>query len=152
MIRCTFEDGKTAQLRHVVVDVLLFNAARSEILLVRRSPNLNNGGKLGVIGGYVEPNENCAHAAKREVLEETGYTIVNLELLEILDGPRPKDERQNIAFVYTATALEKVGEPDHESTEQLWLQLSDLPEESAFAFDHYTHIMHYLESAKRGTI
>ena len=68
MIRCTFEHGKTAQLRHVVVDVLVLNAAQSEILLVRRSPSLNHGGKIGVVGGYVELNENCTQAAERGVL------------------------------------------------------------------------------------
>lgn len=149
MIRCQFEHGAVAHLRHVVVDVLVFDESQKRILLVRRAPHLSHGGKLGVVGGYLDPDETCAQAAKREVLEETGYRITEPKLLEILDAPRPKDERQNVAFVYTATALEQVGEPDDESTEILWAHLDQLPAQQDFAFDHFDHIMRYLESLKK---
>ncbi len=151
MIRCQFEDGANAHLRHVVVDVVLLNADRDAVLLVRRAPRLIEGGKLAVVGGYVDLDESCAQAAAREVLEETGYQLTDLQLLVILDGPRKNNKRQNIAFVYTAIATKQIGQPDNESTEQLWVPLEKLPPESDFAFDHYTHIMRYLDSRKKGS-
>lgn len=149
MIRCQFENGTTALLRHVVVDVLVFDSEYKHILLVRRATQLVEGGKLGVIGGFLELNENCKQAAQREVLEETGYDISDLQLIHILDGPRPLDNRQNVAFVYTAIATKKVGTADAESTEQLWIPLTELPAREHFAFDHFDHIMRYLESMKQ---
>ena len=72
MINCEFENGNKASLRHVVVDNLVLKDGK--ILLVKRTGKLLEGGKWGLAGGYVDRDETVKEAAKREILEETGYT------------------------------------------------------------------------------
>jgi ADP-ribose pyrophosphatase YjhB (NUDIX family) len=56
MIICKFEDGGEAKLRHVVVDTLVLKD--NKILLIKRTGKLLEGGKWGLLGGYVERDEN----------------------------------------------------------------------------------------------
>src|SRR3989344_2146395 len=147
MLTCSFEDGQKASLRHVVIDSLVFKG--DEILLVKRIVKLLEGGKWGLIGGFVERDETIEQAAEREVLEETGYKVLGLKLLRVKDDPmRPNEDRQNIAFVYFCTAQEKVGEADSESSEQRWFPFSALPPKEEVAFDHYDDIEFYLRSRR----
>ncbi len=145
MISCTFEKGNPASLRHAVIDLIV--TKEDQVLLVKRAPHLSEGGKWGLIGGYVDRNERIPEAAARECLEETGYAIHSLEFLFINDNPnRPNDgERQNISFVFHALADEKIGQPDNESTEQRWFPLSQLPPPDQIAFDHEYHLHTYLK-------
>jgi len=143
MINCTFENGNKASLRHAVVDVLVIHEGK--ILLVKRAAHLSNGGKYGLVGGFVDRDETTKEAAIREVQEETGYRIKIDRLLQIVDSPnRPAEDRQNISFVYIASVIDKVSEPDNESSEVKWFDLEKLPKESEFAFDHYKNIEVYL--------
>lgn len=148
MLTCTFEDGGTGSLRHVVVDALVLQD--NKILLVKRSKKLLlEGGKWGDVGGFMDKDETAKQAAEREILEETGYRVKDLTLLTIRDNPdRPKEDRQNISFVFFCTATEKVGEGDWESTEEKWFALDDLPPENEIAFDHYENIKLYLRYLK----
>jgi 8-oxo-dGTP diphosphatase len=142
MITCAFEDGGESSLRHVVVDNLVLQD--DKILLVKRAGKLLEGGKWGLPGGFVERNETIKAAAAREIREETGYEVGDVTLFRIIDAPnRPAEDRQNIAFVHFCFARDKVGVPDAESTDVQWFPLSVLPEESAFAFDHYSNIRLY---------
>jgi len=148
MINCEFENGNKASLRHVVVDNLVLKDGK--ILLVKRTGKLLEGGKWGLAGGYVDRDETVKEAAKREILEETGYEVERITLLRIIDAPnRPAEDRQNIAFVHFCDALEKIGVPDDESDEQTWFDLSALPLEEEFAFDHFSDIKLYLEYLQR---
>ena len=144
MIKCAFEDGHEVQLRHIVVDAIVLR--ENEILLVKRAPHLSNGGKYGLIGGFMDRDENLETTLKREVLEETGYKVGKPQLIFIIDNPNRKNEdRQNVVFAYVVEALEKVGEADDESTEVRWFDFDNLPKEDEFAFDHYEQIQLYLK-------
>jgi ADP-ribose pyrophosphatase YjhB (NUDIX family) len=135
MITCVFEDGNEASLRHAVIDTIVIKD--NKVLLVKRTGKLLEGGKWGLVGGFVERDETLADAAKREIFEETGWNVKDLTLLAINDKPdRPKEDRQNIAFIYFCTATEKTGEADWESDEQQWFTWSELPPEEQMAFDH----------------
>jgi len=145
MINCKFENGNKASLRHVTIDVLVLKGHK--VLLVKRTGKLLETGKWGVVGGFVERNETLTEAASREVYEETGWKIKNIKLLRIIDWPdRPKDDRQNISFVYFADAFKKTGSPDNESSEQKWFDLDRLPPQETFAFDHFQDIEFYLKN------
>lgn len=147
MITCKFEKGNKASLRHVVVDVLVVK--ENEILLVKRAPHLSNGGKFGLVGGYVERDETVRDAVYRETLEETGYKVRIKFLLRIKDHPdRRKEDKQNVAFVIVTEPLEKVQEGDNESTEVKWFSFDNLPTEEEMAFDHADDIQLYLEYKK----
>lgn len=118
--------------------------------MVKRAENLYlEAGKWGIIGGFVERGETIREAAAREVFEETGYRIKNLDLLTIRDNPdRPGEDRQNISFVFSCEAGEKEGVPDNESTEQRWFDLNAIPDRKDIAFDHYENIQKYIQDSK----
>ncbi len=148
MISCSFENGSETSLRHAVVDSLVLRG--DSLLLVKRSPKLVEGGKWALPGGYVDRDETLVEAAAREVLEETGYQVSGLTLFRIVDTPRrPGDDRQNIAFIYFGVAGERTGTADWESSDVQWFPLSALPEERAFAFDHYGNIPLYRDFLAR---
>lgn len=145
MLACTFENNHQTSLRHAVVDVLVLR--ERQILLVKRVGKILEGGKWALPGGYVERDETLFQAAAREVLEETGYQVSNLTLLTIRDNPdRPKEDRQNIAFVYYCQVAAKTGQADWEVSEQKWFNLDQLPEAATMAFDHLENIALYKQS------
>lgn len=144
MLTCAFENGNTASLRHVTVDGLLLKEGK--VLLTKRTGKLLEGGKWGLVGGYVERDETVKEAIKREALEESGLVVENITLLTIRDNPdRPKEDRQNISFVFFCDATEKVKESDWEVDDQLWFDFNELPPEEEIAFDHYQNIKLYKE-------
>jgi 8-oxo-dGTP diphosphatase len=143
MINCIFENGGRASLRHVVIDAIVIKD--NNLLMVKRSDNLVQGGKWALIGGFAERNETTREALSREVFEETGYKIKTSNLFTIIDIPNRKNEdRQNIAFVYICEVGEKEGLADSESTKQEWFDLGNLPKEEEIAFDHYQVINLFL--------
>lgn len=147
MIKCTFEDGNQVSLRHVCVDTLLIKDEK--ILLNKRGTfggrKILEYGKWGVIGGFVERDENLEQAVRREVKEETAWLIKDLFLLRINDDPnRPKEDRQNFSFVFVANVDVKDGESHDEEVLSLqWFDLNNLPDEEEVAFDHYENIELY---------
>jgi len=150
MITCQFEDGFKVLLRHVVVDTLVFNQA-GQILMVKRTAKLLEGGKWGLAGGYMDRDETTAQAAVREVYEESGWEVKDLTLLAIIDNPkRPKEDRQNVSFVFFAEATQQTGEPDWESDEVRWFDLNNLPPRDQIAFDHASHIELYQKYRQEG--
>ena len=144
MIKCIFEKGNEASLRHAVVNVLILKDDR--VLLGKRSDKIIEGGKWGLPGGFVDKGETLKEAVKREAFEETGYGVANITLLTVVDNPnRPHDaDRQNIAFVFLCEARGKEGNPDWEVLDQKWFAFDELPKEEEIAFDHYQFIKLYL--------
>jgi len=64
------------------------------VLLVRRSATDSLPGMWEIPGGAVEPDETFAHAAARELAEETGIRSDRLGELLHLTGPAPRGFRQ----------------------------------------------------------
>src|SRR3989344_968422 len=109
MISCQFENGNKASLRHVTVDSIILNEGRDSILLVKRAPHLSNPNKYALPGGFLGRDETAENAAQREALEETGYQTKVIGLFRINDNPnRPKEDRQNVDFVYLFEVTRKV--------------------------------------------
>lgn len=148
MISCAFEDSGKANLRHVVVDAVVLNAARDSILMVKRAPHLLDGGKWGLVGGFLDRGERTRDAIIREVKEETGYDATILRFLTTIDDPERGDDRQNVAFVYEMLAGEQTGTPDNESTEVTWFTFNEIPQKDTIAFDHSGIISEYLSKWK----
>ena len=147
MIDCLFEDGNKGSLRHVVVDTIVLK--EDKILLVKRTGKLLEGGKWSLPGGFVDRDETTAQAAAREVLEETGWQVTSLVLLRINDDPdRPREDRQNISFVYFCTAMKKTGDADWEADGQKWFGWDELPSDEKIAFDHAENIRLYRKYLK----
>ncbi len=64
-----------------VICANVFIRKDGKYLMMKRSPQkIHAPGFLHPFGGKIDKNENPYEAAKREILEETGYTIANLRL------------------------------------------------------------------------
>ncbi len=144
MITCRFEDSpRDAALRHVTSDTVVADD-QNRVLLVKRAEHLFEGGKYALPGGYLDRDELAQDAARREVLEETGYECSEIQLLGITSSPkRPGNDRQDVAFFFFTTALSQIQDPDHESTAVEWFDLDHLPSREQLAFDHLDFIEIY---------
>lgn len=145
MLTCLFEDGGQGFLRHCTVGSILINQTKDSILLVRRAKGLSEAGKLAFPGGYMDRNETLAQTALREAREETGYNAEIHSLFRINDNPnRPREDRQNVDFIFSGHVREKMTDPDSETSELVWCKLSDLPKREEVAFDHFESIELYI--------
>jgi len=148
MITCTFEDGGIGRKRHVTINAILVKD--NKVLLGKRGTYNGNPmleyGKWGLIGGFVERDENLEEALKREIKEETGCDATSFTLFHIKDNPdRPHEDRQNISFHYIVTPIRLAREKDWESTEVSWIKIDALPPLESLAFDHGESIGYYLQ-------
>lgn len=152
--------------RHIGHELLWLSSAtavvcddQNRVLLARRSDT----GRWAPPGGIIDPAEQPADAASREVFEETGVIAVPERLIEVTVSPRfayPNgDEVQYLDLVFGCRAVG--GEArvnDGESEEVGWYALDSLPEISprtaaflrgatsespatAFAFSGLNHVI-----------
>ena len=104
----------------------------NELLLVRRADN----GHWSPVTGILDPGEEPAVAARREVLEETGVEVVVDRLAAITSGLRVTHVNGDLAvyldhtFAWTWVSGEaRVG--DDESLEVRWWPVDGLPDMAA---------------------
>jgi 8-oxo-dGTP diphosphatase len=150
MITCFFENGKTPPLglRHVTVGAIAVNV-KQQVILVRRTDNLHNGGKYTIPGGFLDRNEDTKQAALRELEEETGLKGEIISLFKINDNPnRPKEDRQNVDFIYIVKIIGGKEKISNETDRIQWFDKESLPKEDEFAFDHRDIILEYLNTLK----
>ena len=120
----------------VTVDSLIFNKGVNDLyklLLIKRG-NPPFKGQYALPGGFPEMDELLAKAAKRELMEETGLTGINLEPLSTFDaiGRDPRGRNISVAFYGFAVHNSKVTAGD-DAAEAQWFPLNALP---PLAFDH----------------
>ncbi len=119
----------------VTVDCLLFNSLNepAQVLLIRRNnPPFQNMWALP--GGFVDMDESLEAAALRELQEETGLQLSNLEQMHTFGKPDRDPRGRNIAVVFTGFVA-KIMRPkaDDDAGDAQWFAVNDLPE---LAFDH----------------
>jgi 8-oxo-dGTP diphosphatase len=149
MIKCILENGRETSFRHVTVGSIVINE-KQEVLLVKRAPNLLRGGSYTIPGGFLDRDENAREGALRELKEETGYTGKIEFIFQINDSPkRPKEDRQNVDFVFIASIIGGEITLNSEVTDIRWFAKDNLPKEEDFAFDHRAIILHYFEYLKQ---
>ncbi|HVZ12345.1 MAG TPA: NUDIX hydrolase [Patescibacteria group bacterium] len=148
MISCKFENDTPANLRHVTVGSIVVND-QNQILLVKRAVE-HRFGKYSIPGGFLDRDENTQEGTLRELKEETGYEGKIDFLFRVNDNPeRPKEDRQNVDFLYVCKVIG--GEPtlNHEVSEIKWFTEAELPIDEEFAFDHRETILKYFEYLKQ---
>jgi 8-oxo-dGTP diphosphatase len=153
MITCTFENGNVASpgIRHITTSNIIIKD--NKVLFVLRQKVANKimleEGKWGLPGGFFDRDESLTEAVKREVMEETGWEIDDLVLFRINDNPnRPKEDRQNVDFIFIAKAINRTGSHDDEVREVKWFPLDSLPPMDQIAFDHGEDLELYLKHLK----
>lgn len=145
MLKCAFEDGNEALLRHAVVQAVVYSSD-NKILLIKRAEGMLEGGKWALPGGFIDRDETRIEATAREVKEETGWRVEDIQLMSVYDDPnRPHEDRQNIAFNYACKAVEEIGKPDHEVSEIAWAAFND-DRLKNLAFDHTQVVNEFLET------
>ena len=87
----------------VTVDIVLFCRAGSdvEVLLIKRAREPFKG-RWAFPGGFIEKDESLEHAASRELLEETGLTVVNLEQIGAFGDPGRDPRGHTVSIVFSA--------------------------------------------------
>jgi ADP-ribose pyrophosphatase YjhB (NUDIX family) len=144
MITCTFENGNTASLRHVVVHMIVEKDGC--LLLEKRAGPILETGKWSLPAGFLERGETAAECALRELKEETGWIGEVITLFKINTNPnRPKEDRQNVTIEFIVRPIKKVGEKDWESSKVEWIPFDKLLPFGEYAFDHGETIRQYLE-------
>lgn len=98
------------------VNVIALTPA-GEILLVRQHRAGIDALSLEIPGGLVDPGESPLEAARRELLEETGYAPRRMELLGTID-PNPAIQT-NVTHTFLAVGCEHVASPKLDCTEEL---------------------------------
>jgi ADP-ribose pyrophosphatase len=93
-------------------------------------------------GGLVDPGESTIHAARRELLEETGYSSEETDWMElgwVYPNPAVQDNR---CWTYLARNARAVAKQSLDATEHVDAKLWPVPElEAAFGAGHIRHAL-----------
>ncbi len=127
----TYEYARPA----LTVDVaIVTREAQPRVLLIRRKKE-PFAGSWALPGGFVDANERLADAARRELVEETGVTVADLEQLYTAGDPGRDPRGWTVTVAYLAQvapdALKPVAADDADAVG--WFALDELP---SLAFDH----------------
>jgi 8-oxo-dGTP diphosphatase len=119
----------------LTVDVVALAGAAGgpRALLVQRG-HPPFAGSWALPGGFVEKGERVQEAARRELCEETGLRLSDLELLGVYDTPGRDPRGQTVSIVYIARLEDEqpvLGGDD--ASDARWFPIHSLPD---LAFDH----------------
>ncbi|MBU1368279.1 MAG: NUDIX hydrolase [Bacteroidetes bacterium] len=119
----------------VTVDILVFDISikpQKLLLIQRKNPPFENCWALP--GGFIEMNETLIESALRELKEETGLVLNQLEQLHTFGDPGrdPRHRTISVAFVGLISAPEPIFAGD-DAANASWFSIENLPE---LAFDH----------------
>jgi 8-oxo-dGTP diphosphatase len=106
---------------------LVFLRHANLLLLLRGDPHKPLwANKLNGVGGHVEPDEDPWRAAQREVLEETGFQVSDLQLRALVHVSGSATKHGVMLFVFLAHAPSAEACSSHEG-ELSWYTLDALP-------------------------
>ncbi len=77
-------------------------------------------------GGHAEPGESFEIAAEREILEETGLTVKNLELCGIVHWDCPERKEKFIVFLYRTSDFSGELISETEEGKVFWVKEDEL--------------------------
>lgn len=109
------------------------------VLLIERK---NEPYGWAIPGGFVDYGEKVEDAAKRELLEETGLSDVEIELLGIYSDPK-RDKRGHVASAVYYTKSEMPPVAGDDAADAKFFRLDNLPEN--IAFDHKQILDDYIK-------
>jgi 8-oxo-dGTP diphosphatase len=125
----------------VTVDVVIVTREpRRRVLLIRRK-NDPYAGMWAVPGGFVEMDESLEDAAARELREETGVAVAQLEQLHTFGDPKRDPRGRTISIAYLAEVDPGQLNPQaaDDAAEVGWHDLETPP---PLAFDHDQMLAH----------
>ena len=108
---------------------VLIQDEHQHLLLLKRTDNY----KWGLPGGAVEPGESVEEAVRRETMEETGLSILDMELFGVFSGPElfyeyPNgDQVYNVSIIYKAKQVDGQIRLNNEHSHWEFFQDKDIP-------------------------
>lgn len=111
------------------VTALVLNPERTRLLVVRRADD----GRWTPVTGIVDPGEEPARAAEREVEEEAGISCTALRLLDLRALPEityangDRAQYLDLCFLCEADDSQEPFPADGENTAAQWRPVQDLP-------------------------
>ena len=116
----------------VTVDVAVFTQDH-KLLLIQRA-NEPHQGKWALPGGFVDIDEDLETAARRELKEETGITVGDIDQLHTFGAPERDPRERVITVVYTALITAEINvNAASDAAAAGWFNINELP---VLAFDH----------------
>jgi 8-oxo-dGTP diphosphatase len=114
--------------------VVMTRERKPRVLLIQRLKE-PFAGAWALPGGFVEENERLPEAARRELVEETGVEITDLELLHATGDPGRDPRGWTVSVVYLARVSAKSiqAQAGDDAASVAWHPLHQLP---PLAFDH----------------
>jgi 8-oxo-dGTP diphosphatase len=118
----------------LTVDVAVLTAAEVPSVLLVQRDNPPFAGGWALPGGFVDEHERVGDAAPRELAEETGLRVEELQLLGVYDTPGRDPRGWTISVVYVARVPgETAVAGGDDARDARWFVTDRLPE---LAFDH----------------
>ncbi len=101
-------------------------------LLVRRCAQKygKTQGSWDIVGGRIEPGTELIKNLQREVMEESGLTIISEPKIIAAQDIFPTDDRHVVRISYQAEVEGVVMLDTSENTEYLWLSLEEMKKQS----------------------
>jgi 8-oxo-dGTP diphosphatase len=115
----------------LTVDCVVFDPNGRLLLIRRKNPPF--AGQYALPGGYVEYGETTAHAATRELEEETGLIAGTVSLVGVYSDPR-RDPRGHVVSI--AYRIETTGHAPHAGDDAAAAAFVDDWDGLDLAFDH----------------
>jgi len=116
----------------VTVDAILISKQKTVLLIERGRDPFK--GKWALPGGFIEMNEELETACRRELEEETGLRVGELNQFRAYGGVKRDPRHRTISVIfYSFPEEESVPLAGDDAANAKWFPLSQLPE---LAFDH----------------
>lgn len=138
---CILSDGKAYTDVEQCTDVLPMHG--EDLLLIER---LNNEHGLAMVGGRIELGHTVRQTAEFESIQETGYSVGDIEFLGMLATPNRDPRGQKVSVVVTAKVTGGKARGEHGKTRVVFHPQSQLLPIHRFAFDHGQVVRGYLET------
>lgn len=121
----------------VTVDAVVFgfNAVKEAFVLLVQRKNEPFKGQWALPGGFVDKGEDLDVAVKRELEEETGVIISQVEQLGTFGNPNrdPRGRMVSVAYMAEVNMADVELQAADDASDAQWFPLDELPE---LAFDH----------------
>jgi len=110
----------------------------NEVLLLKKSKGLFGQGKWNAPGGKILPNEEPKTCAVREVFEETGLVVENIEQIGLLHFYKNSQRENSDWTVHAFLTHQFIGVPiDGREGRLKWFKMDSLPFDEMWEDDQY---------------